>query len=252
MTSIVGVLCEDGVVIGADSSVTFGDPRTGMTIEQPFQKLELVWGKVILASTGQIGLGQRFNAVINKQWNNVFRESPVEIDKAFSRTMIEDMLFTHINANNGLYGAIVAFPASNKLHLCEFALADFQPELKSDRLWYCSMGSAQRITDPFLAFMRNVFWQDGRPTLHGGIFAVTWTLQHAIETNTGGVNGPIQIAVLEPERKNPTNPTQARILSAEELEEHKQNIDEAKKALRDFQKQQQPTAASNIPPIPKP
>ena len=39
------------------------------------------------------------------------------------------------------------------------------------------------ITDPFLALMRNVYWKDDLPTLNEGAFAVTWTLEHAIETN---------------------------------------------------------------------
>ena len=45
--------------------------------------------------------------------------------------------------------------------------------------------------------MRDIYWRDSLPNLHDGLFAVTWTLQHAIDINVGGVNGPIHMAVLE-------------------------------------------------------
>lgn len=125
----------------------------------------------------------------------------------------------------------MAFPAKNKAHLCEFGLADFQPELKTERLWYASMGSAQPITDPFLAFIREVFWQEGLPSVQDAVFAVTWALEHAIAVNPGGVNGPARIATLE---CGQGASVRVRVLSEEELDEHRQNVEEAKNLLRGF------------------
>lgn len=59
MTILVGIKCKDGVLIGSDSSATFAAGQI-RTIEQTTKKIEIVDGKIIVAGTGQIGLGQRF------------------------------------------------------------------------------------------------------------------------------------------------------------------------------------------------
>ena len=160
MTAIVGMLCSDGVVIGADSSSTFSTGRE-RTIEQPSEKLSIIEGRIIVAGTGQVGLGQRFVEVVVDVWNNEnFQGTPLQIAKVLCANGIRDFASTGASIE---YGALVAYPAEGKPCLCEFAITDFQPEMKTaDRIWYCSMGSGQNITDPFLAFMRNVFWTDGR------------------------------------------------------------------------------------------
>jgi hypothetical protein len=57
MMIIVGTRCKDGVVIGADSSVTFGASPTQR--EQPTdRRIEIVGGEVIVAGTGFVGQQQ--------------------------------------------------------------------------------------------------------------------------------------------------------------------------------------------------
>ena len=46
MTILIGVLCKDGVVIGADSSATF-DAGGIRTIEQPTKKIDLLMEKLL-------------------------------------------------------------------------------------------------------------------------------------------------------------------------------------------------------------
>ncbi len=254
MTSIVGVLCRDGVVIGSDSSATFGNGQL-RTMEQPYQKLEVIGSHVLLAGTGQIGLGQRFSAVVKKTWDTkgFSRDekgnlrSAIEAAKHLCRQGIND--FAETNAPKGQYGALVAFPCEQVFHLCEFSVDDFQPEMKTERLWYCSMGCAQPITDPFLAFVRDVFWSDGLPTVRDAINAVTWTLDHAVQVNPGGVNGPIQLGVLE---KGSKGLLEAKSLSDAELGEARQFIHEAKQTLK-MLKQNPQAALTNVgpPPVPK-
>lgn len=243
MTSLVGVLCKDGVVIGADSSTTFGTAGT-RTIEQTTQKIDLIWGKVIVAGTGQVGLNQRFCQVVNKRWTPLQNTKPSAIDiaKDFAKYGIED--FSHTYAKLGTFGALVAFPAGDKAHLCEFDVGDFQPELKTERIWYASMGSAQHITDTFLAFIRGVFWQGGLPTVQEAMFAVVWTLDHAVEINPGGVNAPLLLATLS---KNDKHQWTTQIFDDDALGEHRQNIAEAKKALRNYRIAHQPEDARDVP-----
>jgi 20S proteasome alpha/beta subunit len=230
MTSVIGILCVDGVVIGTDSSATF-DNSGRPTIEQPIKKVSVISQSVIVAGTGQVGLGQRFSEVVRKGWEEerAFTGSPIEVSKMLTRKAIDDFQSTKLAKIN--YGALVAFPLEHKPFLCEFAIGDFQPELKNTSLWYCSMGSAQPITDPFLGFLREVFWEDTIPNINEGVFSVLWTLDHAIKLNPGGVNGPPQIAVLE---KIDTKNHQARELTEEDLFEHREHINEVKEILKDF------------------
>ena len=103
------------------------------------------------------------------------------------------------------------------------------------------------ITDPFLALMREIFWRDGPPTVQDGTFAATWALDHAVTVNPGGINGPVRIAVLE----RASAKWAARMLDDEDLEEHRQNIDQAKERLRSFPATHTPTAESADVPKPK-
>lgn len=248
MTALVGIYCNDGVVIGADSSATFtaGQVRT---IEQQTEKIELIGEYCILAGTGPIRLGQRFNEILqlaNK--NSIFqgKSTAMEVAKTLCQQVIND--FAQTGVGRGTYAALVAFGIRHEPFLCEFGLADFQSELKTGKLWYCSMGSGQHITDTFLGFIRRVFWQDRPPNVNGGVFAATWTLQMAIELNPGGINGPINIAVLE---KDKAGKLKSRMLTPADLQEHEQKIGEMATYIREFSQKDKTDPAPDIPKAPQ-
>ncbi|MBZ5526563.1 MAG: hypothetical protein LAN71_01485 [Acidobacteriia bacterium] len=248
MTAIVGVLCRDGLVIGTDSSATFGSGMGDRTIEQPTEKLKIYSEAIIVAGTGQVGLGQRFGHIIEKAYDDkVFRGT-----QHFTTVGTELCKRTHTDfgltgVRPGQYGALVGFALGEKPFLCEFPISDFQPEFKTETMWYCSMGSGQPITDPFLALMREVFWDHGVPTVQDATLAVTWALDHAVKVNPGGINGPVRIAILE---KN-AGKFRGRVLDDSDLDEHRQNIGQAKERLRAFPASQS-ADAPDTPEIPKP
>ena len=250
MTILVGIKCKDGVVIGADSSATMVQAPNLRTIEQKVKKISVIGNRVIVAGCGQGGLGQRFTAVMKSAWEHKdkpFNMPAQEVVKYLARHAIEDFRYTGLT--NVEFGALVAFPTAHKSNLCEFALGDFQPELKTDdSLWYVSMGSGQLITDPFLGFMRRVFWKDGLPSSQEGIFAVYWALQNAIEINPGGINEPMQIAVLGPDKKGKLF---ARLLEEAELAEHKNSVEAAIAHLGNFARAFSVNEAPALPEKPK-
>lgn len=248
MTAIVGVLCRDGLVIGTDSSTTFGSGMGDRTIEQPSEKLRIISDAIIVAGTGQVGLGQRFARVVELAYaDKVFvgGKHHIAVGTELCKRTLAD--FGSTNVQRGSYGALIGFPLGDKACLCEFSPADFQPEFKTETIWYCSMGSGQPITDPFLALMREIFWQDGLPTVQDATFAATWALDHAVQVNPGGINGPVRIAVLE----RHSGKLRARLLGNDYLEEHRQNIAQAKERLRTFPASQS-ADAPGTPDIPKP
>lgn len=238
MTSIVGIRCTDGVVIGTDSAATFGDGSL-RTIEQPTnRKIEIIGDKVIVAGTGYVGHHQRFAAKVKKLWDdNSFRDlDPLEFAKKLAQAGLEEFHATRPHVLQ--YAALVAFQATKNKEpaLCELPQGSmhpgiqvpgpaFQPELKDpkDHLWFASAGSGQPITDPFLALFRGIFWKDGPPDLRGGKFTAMWALKHACEVNPGGIKEPVKMAVLEAGK----NGYAARMLSDDDLAEVENIVSDA-------------------------
>jgi 20S proteasome alpha/beta subunit len=122
VTAIVGIRCKDGVVVGADSSATFGDGGGRGVIEQSTnRKIEIIGESIVIAGTGALGHMQRFSAVIQGLWNQkAFQgKTDIEIGKMLSSGGIND--FRQTGAMNNLqFAAIVAYPAVNDQPcLCE-------------------------------------------------------------------------------------------------------------------------------------
>ena len=248
MTAIVGILCKKGAVVGSDSSATFASGQI-RTIEQKTKKITIIDNKYIVAGTGQIGLGQRFLYELEKVVKNPHNASclPVELCRIISETCLKNFVTTNVSQNQ--FGALFAFPyKKTAFHLCEYDTVSMQPELKTDQLWYVSMGSGQIITDPFLGFIRKIFWHDDKPSLQQGILTAIWTLQHAIELNPGGINEPIDIAILE----EINGEYKARMLTKEEVEENINNIKELEKHISMFTTDKMEELIEPSQPIPKP
>ena len=223
MTAVVGILCSDGIVIGTDSSATMVAGGTVRTIEHSTEKLCVLHDQIIIAGTGSVGHGQRFESIMDNAWKEKLftgRHEPIDICTKISQATLQNFLTTHTDVNT--YGALVAFAngKGKKPVLCEFEINKFQPELKTERIYWCSMGSTQGITDPFLAFISDILWSNNQPTVHQAVLAVTWTLDHAIKVNPGGVNGPARIAVLE----YTGTQYKARLVTEGDLEEHRNVI----------------------------
>ena len=248
MTAVVGVFCTDGAVIGTDSSATFGPDPQFRTIEQETDKIYVIENSIIVAATGEIGSTQRLCSIIRQAWTaKVFaQKEPLEVGKIISGSLVKDWANTGIPLGKWPFGALIAFPHRDRAQLCEFYPHNFQPELKDERIWYCSMGSGQSITDPFLGLMREIFWEKGPPRVRDAIFAVTWALDHVIRFNPGGVNKPARVAVLGGNK----GPMAARVLDDTELAQHRQLIEEAKKNLGKIPENLKPEAATQE--VPKP
>jgi 20S proteasome alpha/beta subunit len=242
MTAIIGILCSDGVVIASDSSSTFsaGNIRT---IEQPSKKCEVINGDIITCGTGEVGLNQRFQDILITHWDTFRKPHPksaIAICTSISTTTI--MNFQSTGVKTPTYGSVVGFYHNGEFHLCEFAVGSIQPEMKTKSMWWVSMGSGQTITDPFLGFVRKIFWDDKQPNLTAGIYGAIWALEHVISLNPGGIGGDIQMAILSKDKNGKPLP---RLLDEQELSEHKEYVhsfeDEIKKCKSNFNNTQTTT-----------
>jgi 20S proteasome alpha/beta subunit len=259
MTIAIGLKCSDGVVMEADGAATLGD--VGLrTIVQPTTKLSIIDDRIIFGFSGPVGLSQLLydractacRGIQNRGLPAACRllrdEFLKDATTAFQTAALARNVVGGIASENIVHHTLLALEVESRPQLIQF---DYQchPEWTTDALPFVTIGSGQPIADPFMAFIRQVFWRDRLPSLAEGRLAVYWTLEHAIRTAPGGIGRPIQIATLE---TNEDKNLLARILSKEELKEHEVAITAVEEHLQNFQSAQRPEADLPPPPSPPP
>lgn len=269
MTLIVAVRCADGIVVGADGAATFGVPGQFNTIRQPVRKLRILHNRIIIGTSGPVGIGQRLADEVDFLWSKreLTGKRPEEAMSILRRAFFEKHLGPELQAAgvakavigsaanaSALSQSVLAMPLNGKLCLFQFD-AQGAPEMATTDLPFVSIGSGQPIADPFLAFLRRALWRhqgdanDPVPPLGDGILAALWTLVHAIETNPGGVADPIQMMILREEGKEMT----ARELTDAELGEHKQVIKDIEREIGEYwNKFRSAPKNSDVVPVPQP
>ena len=240
MTLVVGIRCRDGIIIGADSITTFGS-----AIEQESRnKLKLIEPCGLFASAGAVGLNQLIEQRLRANWDSI-REMK---DLADARNQISAIMWSEVEpalervsktraalgrdfAEDVRCNLMVALPIQNSPRLLVFDECAQSLEVTLDSP-FLSIGSGSFQADPFLAFVKRVFWDDSAPkTIAAGIFCVLWTLDHVSRVNAGlGVGGRPNVAVLEYHDQT----CRAQLLSDDILMEHIQAIPAAEGRLRSF------------------
>jgi hypothetical protein len=120
--------------------------------------------------------------------------------------------------------------------------------LLDEHHYYTALGSGKLSADPFLRFATDIFCPASRPTVRDAIFLATWTIQHVIDVNPGGVAGPIRIATFEADGNGNFA---GRSLPDDEIAEHKQAVESAGDALRAWRDQLSGDAAQDAPAQPE-
>lgn len=234
MTVLVELYCTDGVVIGADSVATFAHGPIP-TISQHTTKIEIIEDKLIVATTGSVGLSQRLDYHVAEEWREKgFQKGVHPVSTNISRRTLGDFQDTGVPRHSQLgwqFGALLAAPIGDKQCLIEYDTVNFQPEQKTETLLFVSMGSDQPIADPFLGFIRRVLWNNEVPTLREGIFGALWALEHTIILTPGMVGGPPQLAILERAEKGKWH---ARKLNDDDLGEHKGHCKDIEEHIRGY------------------
>jgi hypothetical protein len=170
-------------------------------IHLPFDGKIKVFGNVIVACTGSIGYAQRLHEHIEAAikggvfTNFAARECTGNISKRFITDLVGSM--APMGGQNGIgFGALIATHLKDGPLLAEFGTNDFQPEVKTDKLFFVSMGSGQMLADPFLAFVSKVLWKSKMPTVEEAKLGVYWVLDHTLKLAPGKVGPPIRLATL--------------------------------------------------------
>jgi hypothetical protein len=241
MTLILGIKCQDGIVIGADSETTFATMLSGKTIALASSKLDVFGERVVVGVAGAVGMGQAFRQEISEYIDGRLAGQTWKSIKA-ARGWLKNELWKHVEPGwqhadslaKGLppqlrqsafvaveTSTVIAFPIGDEPYLLELDHLCEPTECTYD-LPFVTIGSGKVHADPFLAFIKRVFWPHNAPTLTDGTFAATWTLQHAIACSPGGVGGPIRLVTLS---KTEGRGWRAKELSRDDLGEHLVAID---------------------------
>lgn len=263
MTLIVGVKCSDGIVLGADTSATYVTPLGQQTTirQDTVTKLGIVFNQVALGVSGPISLSQSYCAEVESymrahgnrvRWRNI-EEAKSELTKMLwkhagptwerasvvAKTVGPNAALTEAN-----HATAIALSIGESAHLVQFS-AQCAPEEATEDLPFISLGSGQPLADPFLAFLRRIYWPTGLPSLLDGQLAAVWTLDQAIRVNPGGIAGDTQVVVLKKDASGRNWNCDA--ISGDELGEHRRAID----ALEDKMRERS-TLAATTEPIPSP
>lgn len=247
MTLIIGIKCSDGVVIAADGGATLGVSLGPSTVIQPTSKLLYFEDRMIMGVSGPVGLAQLFYESVPEALLHRHRGpqglSAAQVMKLLRQTIFGDVepALKSAQASAPVVGNQNAFQPVNSSSLVALAIQGVptliqcdhvgNPEMASTDLPIVAIGSGQNLADPFLAFLRHVFWAEKPPTITDGIFAAVWTLLHVLQVEPGlGLSEPIEVGYLRTENGSPV----AVKLTQDELGEYRQYVAEAELYLGQF------------------
>ncbi|MBY0462659.1 MAG: hypothetical protein K2Q34_05725 [Alphaproteobacteria bacterium] len=225
MTVVIGIYCSDGIVIAADSALTIN----GMVEQTYSEKITCVNNDLVIGFAGDLGFSQRYKSCILAAFldSQSKAKTPEEIVKTLCTAGLNEYLSTHqANLPIEVPTSFVVGFVHNEVH-CLILLPEknFQPVMINQDMPFCSIGSGHYLTNPFLCFIKNVFWKRNTvPEVSVGIFSALMALNLAIQVNPGGINGPVHVAVI---RKDNENKYYCRKLHEDELSSHQANCDEA-------------------------
>jgi 20S proteasome alpha/beta subunit len=227
MTLIVAFACKDGAVIAADSMLTVGMAGVA-TCHHHGRKVHILPDHHVFAFAGDQGQADRFRAMASRNTSNANAGShALEYALSLTEDIVAQFNTTGI-ANHIDVEVVIAYPYGHAMSVCAFTGA-LQPRLLDQDHFFIALGSGKQMADPFLRFLLDIF-SPKQPNVREGVFLATWTLQHTIDTNPGGIAGPIRIVVVE----QAANAFSARELSTDEIGEQQQAIADAEGALRDW------------------
>jgi 20S proteasome alpha/beta subunit len=261
MTVIVGVRCQNAAVLGADSMATYGTSLGQDTIKQQIAKLYAIGEDLVLGVSGSVGMAQNYNLELVYKVKGTGNRTRYR-DVAHAARDLREALWKHagpsweraaiaaktIGQGNAYrevaHDTLIALPVNDTPCLLGFSQQCESVEYDAN-LPIVSIGSGQPVADPFLAFIRRVFWPNSLPTLSEGVLAAVWALTHTIQSQPAHVGEPIQIVTVS---KDGRGQWKAQELPDSDLGEHRENI----RAMEDGMRKEVKEAFSEKPTSPLP
>ena len=199
MTVVIGIRCSDGIVMGSDGAATLMSQGVATAQQRSMRKLEAN-GRILTGFAGHSGLAQRLRGEIepllapDKERDKLSTAARVQLVR---RTVWQNVLELEMRAardtraalqSPGVDGAahaelLVATAINGGPELIHFEESGAATIIAED-VPFVTIGAGQRIANPFIGFVRRVFWPSGLPTSAMATFSIMWTLRHVVDANS--------------------------------------------------------------------
>ena len=211
MTISLGILCKDGIVLASDGMASFNFGNTNF-VGIDNLKIHIV-KNFIFGFAGDDSLMQHFisymsiseltaenpNVLVSNMCSN-FVKYYYELYNNYPE-QIKNQILTqfHNNIANCQLSILFAFYINNDFYLYEIHQNLQFSQLKQDCSWYRIIGSGTLLGYPSIRLINNLLNIKSVPSVDEAIIIAHWTIQHAIDTSSGGIGGNVTIACLRNE-----------------------------------------------------
>lgn len=252
MTLIIGIRCQGGAILAADSATTYAvpvGPQPIATTTVDSKKLK-IHGNLAIGISGPVGISQDYNGALKSLLANNNNKWPEKWDYAKSKKTLERLLWTHAQerweraemtsdkfqqcrVHEAQHSVLMALPIEDEPRLFEFT-PQCNAEEKTPDMPFVAIGSGQSAADPFLRFLWDRIWLRKCPAIADGLLGAIWSLHYVIEhTSSGaiGVAGPIRAIKLT---KDESGNWITQEINAGEIGQELENVKTAEDKLRAY------------------
>lgn len=191
MTLALGMICKGGVILAADTRVSYGDPNTNVSDALKIDGFDSKNGTyAITHSSDDVNAAKSLIAEIRLKLETEDVPTFVDMEKAIKAVMREWYVFGYENRPNVqlLVGASLQKEKEHGLFLCE-------PPNTTSRVWdnYKAIGGGWVIADPIYdGLFRTTF-----PAMpHASLCQISYLMHKAKQVLPGSVGGDTDVAVL--------------------------------------------------------
>jgi len=211
MTLIIGIRCQDGIVMAADSMVTEGAPIGGAAITKHEGEKLVIQGSFLWGASGQQGIKQLVEEELEKKAKQIYGEHkpPAQLRGEILTTVHPILVRQYkivqeiVSAAFGqmppqltcFTGFLFATYLKSGFHLFNIE-ADGKGEVVE--AVHCAIGSGQKTRQALLRRLRNQDW-----TLRVAEVVAYRTMNDAIHVEPSGIGEPIRLARLYLKDKKP-------------------------------------------------
>ena len=216
MTILVGILCQDGVVIAADGMAS---QNLGTT---PFVgisnlKVHPINDDLIVACAGDDNLMTHFICFLKSNYLTIFKEHQAKSSNVLALMTELGGKFAHhimniyrqypaewysqvletFNRNGFSFQAVIALHFNHNHYMFSYDNRFNAMMLRDNGIWHIILGSGHLVANPSIHLVKKILNIKLMPKVDRGQILAYWTVSHAIDVSSGGIGGEIKIAVLQ-------------------------------------------------------
>jgi hypothetical protein len=232
MTIVVGILCNEGVVIAADGMASQNISGNHF-VGKDNQKLTVIRkNECILGVSGQDTLNNLLISYLTNNYDNIINEN-IQDENEFVYTIqrgfyeyyeklhILPLLNSTISRESVQYGknmitkqqmlneffnqqasSIIGFKFKDKHYIANISGITNCPHiLREHGIFYTMIGEGLLIADPSMHLIKNILNINSSPNIYEAELLAYWAISHAIKVSCGGIGGNISITKLKLDEK---------------------------------------------------